>query len=232
MDNNIKLTNYVTDMDNKKPRLGIFDTFKTKRQSLTGEAQRQRSIIICLATQNNPAQRTRTAIAQKIAEENGALWKNIYSGIFRDLDEILIPLGMVEEAGRLPLRRGPKALQEKGIPYYSLTEQGLLVALSLDEIIGREKMLDRFLATSGADVDFKEQITALAKFSPRFTYSLFKNYVRAYCEGNVSLLPLEKDSFIKVSEEMIMIQREFLESYSSMPKTEREKMLEFLSNAA
>jgi hypothetical protein len=232
VDNNIKLANYVMNTDAGKPKLGIFDTFKTKRQSLTGEAQRQRSIIICLATQNNPAQRTRTAIAQKIAEENGALWKNIYSGIFRDLDEILIPLGIVEEAGRLPLRRGPKALQEKGIPYYSLTEQGLLVALALDEIIGREKILERFLVTSGAGADFKEQIAALAKFSPRFTYSLFKNYVRAYCEGNVSLLPLEKNRFIKASEETIMIQREFLESYSSMPKTEREKMLVFLSNGA
>ncbi|MEM3143804.1 MAG: hypothetical protein QXG67_02290 [Candidatus Nitrosotenuis sp.] len=226
------MTNYVTNTNDGRPKLGIFETFKTKRQSLTGEAQRQRSIIICLATQNNPAQRTRTAIAQKIAEENGSLWKNIYSGIFRDLDEILIPLGMVEEAGRLPLRRGPKALQEKGIPYYSLTEQGLLVALSLDEIIGREKILDRFLATSKADASFKEQIMALAKFSPRFTYSLFKNYVKVYCEGDIGLLPLEKDRFIKASEEMVIIQREFLESYSSMPKTEREKMLGFLSNGA
>jgi len=37
------------------------------------------------------------------------LWKNIYSGIFRDLDEVLLPLGIVEEEGRLPLKRGPKA---------------------------------------------------------------------------------------------------------------------------
>ena len=42
-------------------------------------------------------------------------WKNIYSGIFRDLDEILLPMEIAEEDGRLPLKRGPKALQEKGI---------------------------------------------------------------------------------------------------------------------
>ncbi|WKT58546.1 hypothetical protein QVH35_03975 [Candidatus Nitrosotenuis chungbukensis] len=91
---------------------------KQSRRKLTGEAQRQRAIIVNLATQTNPSQMTRTAIAQKIAQENGTIWKNIYSGIFRDLDEILIPMGIAIEAGRLPLKRGPKALQEKGIPYY------------------------------------------------------------------------------------------------------------------
>ena len=100
---------------NGKPRLSIFETFKTKTEELTGEATRQRSIIVCLATQSNPTDRTRTAISQQIAEQNGIAWKNIYSGIFRDLDEVLIPLEIVVEEGRLPLKRGPKALQEKGI---------------------------------------------------------------------------------------------------------------------
>ena len=66
---------------------------------------------------------TRTAIAQDIAEKNNLLWKNIYSGVFRDLDEILIPLDIVREAGRLPLKRGPKALQEKGIPHFNLQQK-------------------------------------------------------------------------------------------------------------
>ena len=93
----------------RNPSLSIFDTFKTKSDELTGEATRQRSIIVALATQTNPAERTRTAISQRIAEENGIIWKNIYSGIFRDLDEILIPMKLVQEEGRLPLKRGPKA---------------------------------------------------------------------------------------------------------------------------
>ena len=85
-------------------------------------------IIIILATKQNPADRTRTAISQNIAKKQGIIWKNIYSGIFHDLDEILIPLDLVEEEGRLPLLRGPKALQEKGIPFYRLTQRGLLTA--------------------------------------------------------------------------------------------------------
>jgi len=212
-------------------RLGIFDTFKTKDE-LTGEAQRQRAIIVSLATQNNPVQTTRTAIAQKIAQENGTIWKNIYSGIFRDLDEILIPLGIVKEAGRLPLKRGPKALQEKGIPYYSLTDKGLLVAVALDEIIGREKVLERFFAQrTDIDKDFEEQIRILVKFASRFVYSLFKSYVRAYCDGKIEdLLPFDKTRFMQVSDETILIQKEFLESFNVMSKTEKEKTLGFLKS--
>ena len=105
------------------PKLAIFKTYKTKRAELTGEAIRQRSIISHLATADNSAARTRTSISQHIAKENGTLWKNIYSGIFRDLDEILVPLGIVKEAGRLPLKRGPKALQEMGVPFYELTKE-------------------------------------------------------------------------------------------------------------
>ncbi len=210
-------------------KLAIFETFKTKKQELTGEATRQRSIIITLATENNPAQRTRTAIAQRIAQENGTVWKNIYSGIFRDLDEILIPLGMVEEAGRLPLRRGPKALQEKGIPFYQLTQSGLLVSIALDEIIGREKILERFFVESKISKEFNDEIQMIAKFAPRFVYSLFKSYVKAYCDGKFSdLLPFEKTRFISVSDEAILIQKEFLESFIGMPKQEKEKTLAFL----
>lgn len=213
-------------------KLAIFETFKTKHDELTGEALRQRAIIVSLATQNNPSQMTRTAIAQKIAQENGTVWKNIYSGIFRDFDEILIPLGIVEEAGRLPLRRGPRALQEKGMPYYQLTNKGLLVSVALDEIIGREKILEKFF-TQYHDVDkeFQEQIETLVKFAPRFVYSLFRSYVKAYCDGRIDdLLPFDKTRFMRVSDETILIQKEFLESFLVMPKSEKEKSLNFLKS--
>ncbi len=115
-------------------KLSIFDTFKTKDNSLTGEAKRQRSIIRILSSNANPAERTRTGISQKIAKGQGIVWKNIYSGIFRDLDEILLPMGIAEEDGRLPLKRGPKALQEIGIPFYHLTTKGVLIALSINHV--------------------------------------------------------------------------------------------------
>ena len=127
-------------------KLSIFDTFKTKDNSLTGEAKRQRFIIHILSSKANPAERTRTGISQKIAKVQGNIWKNIYSGIFRDLDEILLPMGIAEENGRLPLKRGPKALQEIGIPFYHLTRKGVLIALSIKEVENKERLLNKFFS--------------------------------------------------------------------------------------
>ena len=117
---------------------------------------------------------TRTAIAQNIAKKNNLLWKNLYSGVFRDLDEILIPLGIVVEAGRLPLKRGPKALQEKGVPYYQLTPEGLLVVLSIDDFDQKESVLNEFLSKAEIKGEFENVIKTLVKISPKFTYSMFE----------------------------------------------------------
>jgi len=216
----------------KNPRLSIFDTFKTKKDELTGEASRQRSIIAHLATATNSSARTRTGISQKIAEETGIIWKNIYSGIFRDLDEILVPLGLVREAGRLPLKRGPKALQEKGIPFYELSLEGKLIALSLNEIVGREEILKEFF--SKAKIEEKEFQEILQKFAtvvPRFTYSLFEKYSRAYCEGRLEkLLPFSISKLKKISDESILIQKEFLGAFSELSKIEKEKAINFLES--
>ena len=212
------------------PKLSIFHTFKTKKDELTGEAIRQRSIIAHLATTTNSASKTRTAISQRIAEENGIIWKNIYSGIFRDLDEVLIPLGLVKESGRLPLKRGPKALQEKGIPFYDLTQEGLIVALSLNEIISRDEILKRVLST----VEFenhklKSALQKLAEIVPRFTYSLFEKYARAYCNGKLTkILPFNLANLKAMSDESVIIQKEFIEAFSNSTKSDREKILTFL----
>ena len=212
------------------PKLSIFKTYKTKRDELTGEAIRQRSIISHLATADNSAARTRTSISQRIAKENGILWKNIYSGIFRDLDEILVPLGIVKEAGRLPLKRGPKALQEKGVPFYELTNEGLLVALSLNEVVKREEILKNFLTkTSKDENEFTEILQKLSKIVPRFTYYLFEKYTKAFCEGKLKkMLPFTIDNLKMVSDESIIIQREFLEAFSNLSKSEKDTIMNFL----
>ena len=219
-------------MSKNNPRLSIFDTFKTKSKELTGEATRQRSILAHLATATIPSSRTRTGISQRIAEENGIVWKNIYSGIFRDLDEILIPLGLVREAGRLPLKRGPKALQEKGVPFYELSLEGMLIALSLKEIIGREEILQKFFSKAKIEEkEFQEILQKLASIVPRFTYSLFEKYSKAFCDGKLEkLLPFSLKKLKAISDESILIHKEFLEAFSNLSKTEREKAIKFLEN--
>ena len=218
--------------DKKNPRLSIFDTFKTKKDELTGEASRQRSIIAHLATATNSAARTRTGISQKIAEESGIVWKNIYSGIFRDLDEILLPLGLVREAGRLPLKRGPKALQEQGVPFYELSLEGKLIALSLSEVVGREQILKEFfLEAIIEEKEFQEILQKFATVVPRFTYSLFEKYSKAYCEGRLEkLLPFSISKLKKISDESILIQKEFLGAFLELSKKEREKTINFLQS--
>jgi hypothetical protein len=213
------------------PKLSIFETFKTKQQELTGEAKRQRHIICHLAREESSTLMTRTAIAQDIAEKNNLLWKNIYSGVFRDLDEVLIPLEIVSEAGRLPLKRGPKALQEKGIPHYQLTQKGLLVALAIEESDNKNTILDKFLSKSEIkEKQFADVITTLAKISPKFTYSMFEIYVKAFCEGKLkNLLPFSVLEFQKISKNSFTIQNELLNGFMTLPKTKKTDVLNFFS---
>lgn len=214
----------------KNPKLSIFETFKTKQDELTGEANRQRSIIAHLSTSTNSAAKTRTAISRRIAEDHGVIWKNIYSGIFRDLDEVLLPLGIVKEGGRLPLKRGPKALQEKGVPFYELTVEGLLIALSLNEISEKENILHQFLSKAKIEEkEFQESLQKLAKIIPKFTYYLFEKYSKAYCDGKIEkLLPFSLANLKKISDESIIIQREFLEAFGNFSNKDKEKTLNFL----
>ena len=213
------------------PKLSIFDTFKTKREQLTGEAIRQRHIISHLARENSSTLMTRTAIAQNIAKKNNLLWKNIYSGVFRDLDEILIPLNIVSEAGRLPLKRGPKALQEKGVPYYQLTPKGLLVVLSIDDFDQKDSVLDEFLSKAEIkEKEFVDAVRTLVKISPKFTYSMFEIYVRAFCEGKLkNLLPFSVPEFQKISENVFTTQNELLVGFMTLPKSKKLDVLNFFS---
>ena len=212
-------------------QLSIFNTFKTKGVELTGEANRQRSIITILASNANPAERTRTGISQRIAKKQGIAWKNIYSGIFRDLDEILIPLEIAEEDGRLPLRRGPKALQEKGIPYYRLTKKGLLITLSISEVKNREKLLEKFFSQSDSkEKEYERIITNLSETCPNFTYSIFQKYVKAFCDNKIKdLLPFDLSKLKDISDESLMIQKEILEAFLKLSKQDKEEAIRLLN---
>ncbi|MCV0393413.1 MAG: hypothetical protein K5790_09035 [Nitrosopumilus sp.] len=217
-------------MGKSNTKLAIFDTFKTKGTDLTGEANRQRAIISILASNANPAERTRTGISQRIAKNHGITWKNIYSGIFRDLDEILLPMKIAEEDGRLPLKRGPKALQEKGIPYYHLTRKGILIALSISEIKNRDGLLEEFFSQSELEEkEFEVILSSLVKTSPNFTYSIIQKYVKAFCDNKIKdLLPFDLSKLKDISDESLIIQKEILSAFVKLPKQEKEDAIRFL----
>ena len=74
---------------------------------------------------------------------------------------MLIPSEIVEEEGRLPLKRGPKALQQNGMPFYHLTKKGMIVSLAIDNISERRKILKDIVVK--ADDDEKTGISDYGK---------------------------------------------------------------------
>ena len=213
-------------------KLAIFDTFKKTRDGkLTKEASRQRMIIAILADGANAADRARTGISQKIGKKHGIAPRSIYSGVFRDLNEILLPMEIAEEDGRLPLKRGPKALQEKGIPFYRLTKKGVLIALSISEVKNREELLKTFFAQAEpSEKEFEKTLSNLLKTSPDFTCSIFQKYVKAFCDNKFrELLPFDLSKLKEIPDESLVIQKEILEAFTKLSKQDKDDALRFLN---
>jgi hypothetical protein len=218
-----------------KHNIAIFDTFKTRKDKFTGEAKRQRGIIAHLAVEQSPEFRTRTSIAHVIAKKHGILWQNIYSGIFRDLDEALIPSGVIKEGGRLPLRRGPRALQLEGVPFYELTETGLLVASSIEEIgDGRVKILEKYLGSLPTKDNTEDSIITglllLIKTAPSFVFKIVNEYIYAYSIGLIdNITPLDIKKLRAVISKQIRIEKELIEAFIRMENGQREVVKKFFS---
>jgi hypothetical protein len=218
-----------------KHNIAIFDTFKTRKDKYTGEAKRQRGIIAHLAIEQSPEFRTRTSIAHVIAKKHGILWQNIYSGIFRDLDEALIPSGVIKEGGRLPLRRGPRALQLEGVPFYELTESGLLVASSIEELgDDRVNILEKYLGSLPAKDTTETSIIAglllLIKKAPGFAFKIVNEYIYAYSSGLIdNIAPLDIEKLRGVISKQASIEKELIEAFMRMENNQREVVERFFS---
>jgi hypothetical protein len=214
-------------MKGEKNNIAIFNNFKTRRNKFTGEAKRQRGILAHLATEQSPELRTRTSIAHFIAKKHGILWQNIYSGIFRDLDEVLIPSGVVKEGGRLPLRRGPRALQLEGVPFYELTEAGLVVASSIEEVGNRLEILKGYIAsmsyTNKDESMMIQGLLLLVDIAPSFISKIINEYIYAYITGLIqSIIPIDMKKFQNAISNKISIERELLEAFAnSQPEEQR-----------
>jgi hypothetical protein len=220
-------------LKSSKHNIAIFDTFKTRKDKYTGEAKRQRGIIAHLAIEQSPEFRTRTSIAHVIAKKHGILWQNIYSGIFRDLDEALIPSGVIKEGGRLPLRRGPRALQLEGVPFYELTESGLLVASSIEELGNdRVNILEKYLGSIPAKDQTETSIIAglllLIKKAPGFAFKIVNEYIYAYSSGLIdNIAPLDIEKLRDVISKQAIIEKELVEAVIKMENSQREVVMQF-----
>jgi hypothetical protein len=217
----------------QRGNIAIFDTFKTRKDKFTGEAKRQRGIIAHLATEQSPEFRTRTSIAHAIAKKHDILWQNIYSGIFKDLEEILIPLGIVRIGGRLPLRRGPRALQLEGVPFYELTEGGLLVASCIDELgTNRMKILESYIS-SILTGDQSQRVMCmgillLIKMTPSFVSKIMNEYIYAYSRGLIeNLTPMDVKKLRYVISKQIAVERELVGAFDILQEDQKEMVRSF-----
>ena len=171
----------------REARLCIFETLRTRTGELSVKARRQRTIIQMLAEKPNPQDRTRTGLAKNLAAATDSKWQTAYPAIFGDMEKIMIPLGIIHEEGRLALRRGPRMMQERGSPYYALTQSGMVVALALKDVQGPEGIMDRIDEMG----PHEGALRALAGNSPAIIQYMMERYVEAWCRDGFDLLPLD-----------------------------------------
>lgn len=211
-------------------KIAVFDTLKgqSKKGMLSSEAKRQREIIAYLVVEQDPEFRTRIAIAHALAAKFNTRWQNIYSSIFRDLDEILIPANIVREKGRLPPKRGPRALQHEGVPYYELTQAGMLIASCLDEL-GEAKMnvLRQCMDTLEQD-RLRDGMLLLLDVAPSLMLRLIKEYVMHYTLDVDSMTPITADKLRDVLADSIRAELEFVETFMSLSKDKRSELINFM----
>ena len=217
--------------------IAIFDTFKTYHSKSTREAKRQRGIIAHIAIEKDPKCKTRTSIAHMLAKKYEVAWQNIYSAIFKDLDEVLLPAQVVREGGRLPVKRGPKALQIEGIPYYELTNIGLIIASTIEEtgdIRVRMKLLESYIWNSNVNVQeenhiINEGILLLSRYAPSFILKIMNEYIIAYIHGEVEKLDnIDGEKLKKIVSNKIAVERELVEACMVLSNDKRNLIRNFI----
>jgi len=105
------------------------------------------------------------------------------------------------------------------------------VALSIDDFDQKDSVLDEFLSKAEIkEKEFADVVKTLVKISPKFTYSMFEVYVRAFCEGKLkNLLPFTISKFQEVSDNAFAIQNELLTGFTTLSKSKKFNVLKFFS---
>ncbi|HEX7033510.1 MAG TPA: hypothetical protein VF172_10970 [Nitrososphaera sp.] len=196
---------YDAALAKKKKRIYVFP--RRARSSgdliMTSRGMYQRLIVISLAF--HLSSMTRGALAKVIAKKLGITWKIAYNHVMNELNGCLVPNGIVIENGSIPSLRGPRICQATGIPCYRLSDTGILLVCSLEELDMelRKNLLKQLLdkqhdkSSSGGShsesqsndlIDTKQRQELLAHLEryPQFTLELVKSGVIKFLEGEIS----------------------------------------------
>jgi hypothetical protein len=158
----------------------------------------QRFIIVCMAQQVSSI--TKRVLAKEMAKKFGMSLRNAYTHTYMELNDSLIPSGIVEQDGAVPATRGPRVFQLNGVPCFRLSGLGMLVVCGLDEIdISKRILLFRQYLDSDRSWRHdsrKGELLSHLQAYPEFTLELVKQGAAQYLEGKVdhplSILPMRK----------------------------------------
>ena len=205
-------------------KTSLFETFKLTNQ-LTGKAKRQRKIIKIIGTTHIPNQRTKVEISRKISMENKQSWKNSYSGVYDDIEKILLPQKIIEEEGRIPLKRGPRLLQREGTGYYKLTKIGTLLLFCIED----SKMKIDFTDLTHQQ-DLGEELNLLYTINPDLCFLLLEKYASTRCMNGKDIIPITLEKISKVYEFPLNCNLKFIKSILSHSKDNQRRILQILSH--
>ena len=106
-----------------------------------------------------------------------------------------------------------------------------MIALSISETENRENLLKQFFSKSESiEKEFEDILSNLLKISPNFTYSIFKKYVKAFCEDKIKeLLPFDLSKLRDISDESLGIQKEILLAFLKLSKQEKDNAIKLLN---
>ena len=205
-------------------KTSIFETFKLTNQ-LTGKAKRQRKIIKIIGTANIPNQRTKVEISREISIENKQSWKNSYSGVYNDIEKILLPQKIIEEEGRIPLKRGPRLLQKEGTGYYKLTKIGILLLFCIEN---NKVKMDFTDFTDQQDLG--EKLNLLYTINPVLCFLLLEKYISTMCTSGKNIIPITLESIGKIDEFPLKCNLQFIKSILIHNKDDQRKILQILTD--
>lgn len=191
---------------------------------LTGKAKRQRKIIEIIGTTQIPEQRTKVKISKKISSKNKQSWKNSYSGVYDDVEKILLPQKIIEEEGRIPFKRGPRLLQNEGTGYYKLTKTGKLLLFCLGDITTQ---IDFTEFTH--EQHLGEKLNLLCQISPFLCFLLLEKHVSTCCKNGEDIVPITLENIKKITKFTLNCDIDFIKSILSYDKENQGKILTILS---
>lgn len=202
-------------------KISLFDTFRLTNQ-LTGKAKRQRQIITIIGNAKIAEKRTKVEISKKIGVANNQPWKNLYSGVYDDIEKILLPQKIIEEEGRIPIKRGPRVLQDKGKGYYKLTKIGKLLLFCIDD--GKVR-IDFTEFTHQHDLG--KELNLLCEISPSLCFLLLEKYVSTYYAEGV---PITLENISKITKLTLNCNIDFIKSILSQDRDNQREILKILSH--